>query len=45
MLETTQNYQKMFLAILDKGISKSYLEMSRRDVCENDYSLVTKRRK
>ena len=35
----------MFLAIIDKGISKSYLKMSRRDVCENDYRLVTKQRK
>ena len=35
----------MFLVILDKGISKSYLKMSWRDVCKNDYWLVTKRRK
>ena len=26
----------MFLAIIDKGISKSNLKMSRRDVCEKN---------
>ena len=35
----------MFLTILDEGSRLSYLKMSWRDVCKNDYWLVTKLRK
>ena len=35
----------MFLATLDKDISKSYLTVSRRDVCKNDYWLITNPKK